>query len=113
MNRCVSSVACLMTLALAATAWAQSSSLTTSGTLASSGTSAVTGTSSTATDGHLGIKKLLRNELSQVAVDLIQELFRDLRTSLGLSTTSTDSATDPIAILESAVTDMVTTILTQ
>jgi hypothetical protein len=113
MNRHTVSVACLMTIMVTATAWGQSSGSSTTAIPASSGTAtAATGSLGTAA-GQLDIKKQLRSEMAQLVVDLIQNLFSDMRTSLGLPAVPTDPTTDPISILESAVTNMVDTVLSR
>ena len=102
MNRHTWSIACVMTVALAATAFGQTSGSAATGTAAASGTSTVAGTGAAATDGQLSIKKQLRGELATLVVDMIQQLFRDIRTSVGLPAVATDPTSDPLAILESA-----------
>ena len=50
-----------------------------------------------------------RPSVAQVFVDMIRNLFGNLRTMLGLPAVPTDSTTDPLAILESAIENMVNT----
>lgn len=112
MNRRTWSVACLTTLILAATAWSESTSEDTTAAPASSDES-VTALDTTGTDGPLqSIKDQVRSEFAQLIVDEIHSFFQSIRTSLGLPAESTDPATDPLAILETVITDMVENKLT-
>ena len=102
MKRYSCSVVCLTMLMLTSTAWSQTSSLGTTGASAISGLSTITATQPASDAGH-AIRQELRSMLAQVFADIIQQLFGDLRTSLGLPAAPTGSTTDPLAILESTI----------
>jgi hypothetical protein len=107
MNRRFCSTACFTTLLLTATAWGQSNGLDTTGTSASSDTSAVTGVSSAAATTQPSFKQQLRSELAQLVVDEIHNIFLDIRKAFGLPEVPTDPTTDPLALLETAITGLV------
>lgn len=113
MNHRAWSLAFVMMLVLSATAWSQSNSPSTTGTADVPGVLTTAAADAATTAGQLGIKKQLRSELAQLIDSIIHGLFSDVRTSLGLPAVPADPTTDPIAILESAVTDALNNVLTQ
>jgi hypothetical protein len=107
MKRSTWVAASLITLALAVPAWSQTSQ-TGSLDLASLLQTVLTGNGGAAATGQaIGVKKILRAELALIVDDVIQKLFRDMRTSLGLPAVPTDPATDPLSIFEAGITSFV------
>ncbi len=112
MNRRTWSTACLIVLLLTAAAWGQSTVEDTTSVPASSDESVAAAETSGA-DGPLqSVKQQLRSEFAQFVVAEIHNFFVELRTSLGLPPEPTDPATDPLAILETVITDTVENKLT-
>ncbi len=107
MNRGTRSIACLITLLLAATAWGRSSFVSPTSLPASLSEAAAAGDTSDVSGQPQGIKQQLRSEFAQLIVDQIHSLFGELRIALGLPAEPTDPASDPLAILETAITDVV------
>jgi len=104
--------ACLVTLMLTAAAWAQDGSVDPVSTPVLQGGSATVADTSATGDLQQGIKEQLRSTFAQFIADEIHNLFGELRTALGLPAEPTDPATDPLTMLESAITDMVVEKLT-
>jgi hypothetical protein len=107
MTRRTWSVAWLMTLLLTAAAWGQSSFFNPTSAPASSDVSTATGDTSATTDLQSSIKQQLRSELAQLIVQEIHQIFQQIRTSFGLPAEPTDPTTDPLSILETAITTAV------
>jgi hypothetical protein len=112
MNRRSYSAACLMTLVLTAAAWGQSGFLNPANESASSDPSATAADTSVTGDQQPGVKQQLRSAFAQLVTDEIHNFFGELRTALGLPAEPTDPTTDPLAILETAITEMVVNKLT-
>ena len=112
MNRRTWSTAFVTTLLLTATAWSQSTSEDTTTVPASSDVS-VTAEDAAGADGPLqSVKQQVRDGFAQFIVAEIHNLFLSIRTSLGLPAEPTDPVADPLAILETVVTEMVENKLT-
>ena len=106
MKRHACSIVCLTMLVLIPAAWGQSNGLDSTDTSAVANASTDTATQP-ASDLRQAIRQELRSSLAQVIVDMIHQLFGNLRTILGLPAVSTDPTTDPLAILESAIENVV------
>jgi hypothetical protein len=105
-------IACFTTVLLTATAWGQSSAQDTTGSASLSDTTTVTDTSSAVPTTQPSFKQQLRSELAQLIIDEIHKVFLDIRQSFGLPAVPTDPTSDPLAILETAITGLVEAKLT-
>ena len=108
MKRHTYSIVCLTMFVLIPAAWGQSNSLDSTDTSTVASTSTDTATQP-ASDLRQAIRQELRNTFAQVLVDMIQQFFGNLRTMLGMPAVPTDPTMDPLAILESAIENMVNT----
>ena len=106
MKRHACSIVCLTMLVLIPAAWGQSNGLDSTDTSAVANASTDTA-SQPASDLRQAIRQELRNTFAQVLVDMIQQFFDNLRLQLGLPADPTDPTTDPLAILESAIENVV------
>ena len=106
MKRHACSIVCLTMLVLIPAAWGQSNGLDSTDTSAVANASTDTA-SQPASDLRQAIRQELRSSLAQVFVDMIRNLFSNLRTLVGLPAVPTDPTTDPLAILESTIENMV------
>ena len=106
MKRHTCYIVCLTMLMLIPAAWGQSNGLDSTDTSAVASTSTDTATQPAA-DLRDAIRQELRNTFAQLLVDMIQQLFGNLRTMLGLPAVPTDPTTDFLTILESAIENVV------
>ncbi len=98
MKRYTCSVVCLTMLMLASTARGQSSRVDLAAASAVLGLSTITATQPASDAGDV-IRQEIRSTLTQVFVSVIEQLFGELRTGLGLPSVSTNP-TDLLTILE-------------
>jgi hypothetical protein len=106
------SVTWLMTLALTATAYGQSDSSDTVGSSTDSSQSTTTGAGSASTSLASTLKQQVRHEIASLADQQIHNFFAQLRSSLRMTAT-TGSSTDPLALFESMLANLVDAALKQ
>ncbi len=107
-------------LLFTSTAFSQVTGSTTS-TGTSTGSATSTGSTTSGTSGTTAsppsvgatIKQEVRSGLAQLLVTIIEGMFQDLRTSLGLPAVAADSTSDPLSVLQSAIVNIVNTVSTQ
>ncbi len=109
MNRRTWSAAGLVMFLLTAPAFAQSGSSSVPAAAAPSGVDTTAAGSSTSGDGNVSIKQLLKSEWTLLMIEAIHVVFQDIRSSLGLPDAPADLASDPLALLESAIVNALNT----